>query len=318
MCNLTIVIVNWNACEELMACLASIEQHRGALSVETIVVDNASSDGSLEVIREAFPQVVLIANQDNIGFPRAVNQGLAVSNGEMLLLLNPDTEVQSQTLAGVVGLLLSRPDVGAVGVRLERPGGKICWEGARRLPRIRDLIFDLFGLENLFPRNRFFAGHRMGEWDHRGSRDVECFCGAFLAFRREVLEQVGLLDERLFMYLEDLDYCRRIGDAGYLLHYLGQHAVHHSGQASSQRHPRSVWLTGLNYRAYYEYFVKHEGPIHGIVARLLILAGGVFRLLLLTPTALATSLVPSCNIARLLRRKAVEAAYLVTWSLGAG
>ncbi len=318
MCDLTIVIVNWNARDELLDCLGSIARHCGDLSVETIVIDNDSADGSLAAVGAAFPEVTLLANDDNRGFPRAVNQGLALARGAHLLLLNPDTQLQAGTLEAVVDLLRAQPDVGAVGVRLLEADGEVGWEGGRRLPRLRDLVFDLFFLENLFPRSRWFAGYRMGEWDHRDSRDVGCLCGAFLAFRRDVLERIGGLDERLFLYLEDMDYCRRISDAGFRLHYLGSHAVLHLGQASSDQHPRPSWITGLIYRAFHEYFAKHEGRLAGALARGLILCGGLFRVLLLGPAALLSSLLPASSFARLLRRKICDAAYLVRWSIGVG
>src|SRR5690606_31348674 len=167
---------------------------------------NASSDGTAQAVREHFPHVRVISNSVNVGFPRANNQALACARGRYVLYLNPDTEVRPGTLGACVAELDANPDIGVVGCRLESPDGTIQYEGARNTYRFRHLAFELLWLHMFFPRSRIFGDHRLGSWDHRGTRDVEAVSGAFMMVRRELAVRLGGLPDDVFMYHEDLSF----------------------------------------------------------------------------------------------------------------
>lgn len=239
--DLSIVIVTWNSSREIDACLSSIRRQDG-VSVELIVVDNASSDDTVRVVRRAFPEAKLVVHGRNVGFPAANNAGLVHAHGRHVLFLNPDTEVGEGTLARCVAELDGNPDVGMVGCRLMFPDGRVQLEGGRRAYRVRHILWEAFYLQEIFRTNPIFAHHVMGDWDHRGTRDVEALVGAFMMVRTEVARQLGGLPEELFMYHEDLAFCLRVRKAGWRIRYLGDVETLHHGGASTSRSPSPLSL----------------------------------------------------------------------------
>lgn len=206
-CTVSIVIVNWNTRDILRDCLQSIE-NQTRLSHEVIVVDNASGDGSAEMVRQNFPDVKLIANTHNRGFAGANNQGLEIAKGDKLLLLNPDTIVLDRAIDVMSNWLDAHPDVGCVGCQVFEDPETIqltCFAD----PGPLSVAVIEFGLKRLLPWPEY------GGWDRTTQRDVDVVSGMFMMVPRSVLEKVGLLDDAFFIYSEEADWCRRIRDAGW-------------------------------------------------------------------------------------------------------
>lgn len=236
MADLSVVIVSWNVCDLLRRCLRSVldanAEHPPA-NTEVIVVDNASVDGSVEMVRSEFDSVHLIANSDNRGFPAANNQGLDAGRGRYVLLLNPDTEVVDDALATMVSFADAHPDVGIVGPRLLNPDGSV-QSSRRRFPTLTTAFFESTWLEPYAPR-RMLERYYVLDRPNDTLQDVDWLTGAALMARRSAIEQVGPLDEGFFMYSEELDWCRRFREAGWRVVYLPTaQIVHHVGKSSEQ------------------------------------------------------------------------------------
>jgi GT2 family glycosyltransferase len=273
---LSILIVTWNVREHVLACLRSIEADPCAPRLEVILVDNASADGTVEAVLDEFPAVRVLANGQNVGFPRANNQALAVARGRHVLFLNPDTELYAGTLRACMAELDANPDIGVVGCRLELPEGRIQYDCARKLYRFRHLVFELLYLHMIFPRSRIFADQLIGAWDHRGARDVEAVAGAFMMTPREVAREVGGLPDEVFMYHEDLAFCRRVACTGRRVRYLGDvAAVHHGGQSARQSSAR---LALLETECKYRFIQEVDGPAWAAAARVLLGVRAVLRI----------------------------------------
>lgn len=256
-CDLSIIIVSWNTRSLLDACLRSLAAGAGGLTLETIVVDNASSDGTPAWVAEHFPQVRLIANPGNLGFAQANNQALAVCRGRFILLLNPDTEVIADALPALVRWAEAHPEVGLIGPQLRSPDGRIQFVCARSTPTALDWFYYTSGLGRLFGQTRLFGKLMLSYWDHADSREVEALAGAAMLLPRRTLEVVGGLDESWPMYLEDLDYCARVRRAGWPIHYLASAViVHHGGQSSQQ----VSTLTRLLSLGALDLFFRRYGP----------------------------------------------------------
>lgn len=265
---LSIIIVSWNVRDLVLACLDSIHADPARPSLEVILVDNASADGTAEAVVQRYPDIRVLANHENVGFPRANNQALAHARGRHILYLNPDTEVGAGTLAACLHELDNNPDIGVTGCRLQSPQGEVQYEGARRHYRFRHLMFELLYLHMLFPSSRTFGDHRMGSWDHRGRRDVEAVSGAFMMVPRELAVAVGGLPEDLFMYHEDLSFCLRIYRAGRRVRYLGDvYTVHHWRQSSGRS---SAPLALLDVECKHRFIAELQGPVWGAAARVVL------------------------------------------------
>ena len=262
---LSILIVTWNVRELVLECLASVHADAEAPPFEIILVDNASDDGTTEAVVGRYPHVRVLANRDNVGFPRANNQALAHARGRHVLYLNPDTEVDGGTLSACVRELDDNPDIGVIGCRLESPDGSVQYEAARNMYRFRHLMFELLYLHMMFPRSSIFGHHRMGDWDHRGDRDVEAVSGAFMMVPRSLAQNVGGLPEDLFMYHEDLSFCLRIRRSGRRVRYLGSvGAMHHVGQSSRRSTAR---LALLDVECKHRVIAEADGPAWAAAAR---------------------------------------------------
>ena len=290
--DLSVIIVTWNVRELTLQCLRSLEEQSNGIALEVFVVDNASSDGTVAAIRQEFPEVRIIENQGNVGFPRANNQALQHARGRYVLFLNPDTEVGEGTLQRCVRELDQDETLGMVGCRLVYPDGSIQYEGARRDYRLRHLACELFYLHKLFPRHPVFAHQLMGDWDHKGTREVEAICGAFMMVRRPLAYELGGLPEEVHMYHEDLAFCLRVRRAGKKIRYLGDVVtVHHHGKSSGQRDSR-IWLLDGEYRI--RLIREGEGPVHAAIGRVLFAIRSLLRL----PVAVAASLIPGTRAVR--------------------
>lgn len=235
--DLSIIIVNWNVQSLLRACLSSLieaAQNAPDLTAEIIVVDSASSDGSPEMVRNEFPQVRLIASDENLGYARGNNVGVAAAQGRYLFLLNPDTVVQPTTLAEIVTYLEGQPDVGALGPQLLWPDGAV-QSSRRRFPTLGSLFWESTLLGQWFPHNRYARRYHLADRSPDQTQPVEWIVGAALLIRRAAWEAVGQIDESFFMYFEETDWCRRCAQAGWAIHYLpAAQIIHYEGKSSEQ------------------------------------------------------------------------------------
>ncbi|MCD4711031.1 MAG: glycosyltransferase, partial [Bacteroidales bacterium] len=238
--DLSIIIVNYNVRYFLEQCLHSVQQaidklKEGQSDVEVFVVDNNSVDGSVAEVRLKFPKVKIIENRENAGFSRANNQAIAQSSGRFVLLLNPDTVVEEDTLCKCIEFMDSHPDAGAMGVKMIDGKGAFLPESKRALPTPTVSFYKMFGLTSLFPRSRRFGKYHLGYLDNDKTHCVDVLAGAFMFMRKETLEKTGYLDETFFMYGEDIDLSYRIIQAGYRNYYFpGTTIIHYKGESTKK------------------------------------------------------------------------------------
>ncbi len=247
--DLSIVIVSYNGRDYLRRCLRSLLGHTKGVRYEVIVVDNASLDGSAEMVVTEFPQVSLIARPANAGFAAAANQGIRIASGDAVLLLNPDTVMSDNAFAPMLRYLRQNPDVAVLGPRLLDDDGSLQLS-CRRFPSYGQALFSRYSvLTRFFPRNPLSSRYLMTDWDHSATTDVDWLSGACMMLPRRTLTELGLLDEGYFMYNEDVDLCQRAHRAGYRVVYFPEvSVVHHIGGSSRtlagksivERH-RSMW-----------------------------------------------------------------------------
>ncbi|HET91969.1 MAG TPA: glycosyltransferase family 2 protein [Chloroflexi bacterium] len=271
--DLSVVVVSWNVCDLLRRCLRSVTRTR-SLSCEVIVVDNASTDGSIAMLQAEFPQAWVIANTDNRGFPAANNQGLAVAQGRYVLLLNPDTEVVGDGLATLVAYADAHPDVGIVGPQLLNPDGSV-QSSRRRFPTLMTAFFESTWLQPHAPR-RLLEQYYVLDRPDDAILDVDWLKGAALLARREAVAEVGEMDASFFMYSEELDWCRRFREAGWRVVYLPTaRIVHHEGKSSEQVLPaRHVHFQTSKV----QYFRKYHGRFVAEFLRWFLLGNYVWQL----------------------------------------
>ena len=271
---LSIIIVSWNVCDLLQACLQSIEQTKGDLDIEVIVVDSASSDGTVEMISAELPQVTLLAQSQNVGFPAGNNIGLAAATGDYLFLLNPDTELRPNALQALKTYLEQHPEVGMVGPELLNSDGTH-QSSRRRFPTILIGMFEATWLQPYAPRS-MLSRYYVEDVADNASADVDWLMGAALMIRRAVYEQVGGMDAGYVMYSEELDWCRRIKDIGWrVVYYPEAKITHHHGKSSEQ----AVTHRHINFnRAKLRYFRKFHGRIAYCVLRVVLLLTFVWQI----------------------------------------
>ncbi len=233
--DISIIIVNYNVKYFLEQCLHSVQRASGDLQTEVFVVDNNSVDGSCAMVQEKFPDVNLIRNDQNLGFSAANNQAIKKSSGRYVLLLNPDTVIEEDTLVKCVGYMDEHPDSGGLGVKMIDGKGDFLPESKRSLPTPRVAFFKIFGLSRLFPRSRVFGRYHLGYLDKDRIHQVEILCGAFMMLRKSALDEVGLLDEEFFMYGEDIDMSYRLLNAGYKnIYYPESTIIHYKGESTKK------------------------------------------------------------------------------------
>jgi N-acetylglucosaminyl-diphospho-decaprenol L-rhamnosyltransferase len=266
----SIIIVNWNVCALLRRCIASLPDAAGpGLRYEVLVVDNASHDDSVAMVRAEFPGVRLLVNTVNRGFTGGNNQGIAASRGRTLLLLNPDTEMAPGALTTLLATLDATPDVGVVGPQLRNPDGST-QSSRRRFPTLATALIESTPLQPYLPRHPLLRRYYVADQPDDVRHDVDWITGACMLVRRAALQQVGGFDERYFMYSEELDLCRRIRAAGWRIVYEpAAVVVHHEGQSSGQDVPaRHIRFN----RSKVRYFVRWHGVRAAAVLRSWLLA----------------------------------------------
>jgi GT2 family glycosyltransferase len=252
---LSIIIVNYNVRHFLEQALLTLKNAVKGLDAEIFVVDNNSVDGSVEMIKAKFPQVILIENKENSGFSKANNQAIRVAQGEYILLLNPDTVVEEDTLIKCCAFLDKHPDAGGLGVKMLDGKGNYLPESKRGLPSPAVAFYKIFGLSALFPHSKKFGRYHLGFLDKDETNEVEILSGACMFLRKKVLDKIGLLDEDYFMYGEDIDLSYRIIKEGYKNYYYPEaRIIHYKGESTKRTSANYVFVF---YRAMIIFAQKH-------------------------------------------------------------
>jgi GT2 family glycosyltransferase len=276
-----IVVVTYNSGEHIRACLDSIGASDFDGTIQTVVVDNASADAVSTAIENHPALGRLVENSDNLGFAAACNQGIRATAGDFVLLLNPDARLQPDTLRRLVDYLSANPKVAIVGPRLLQPDGALQRDiSATGLsPSFFQALFEYTRLGRMAPGSPWYRDYFLPGWDRVSNRRVAMVQGACLLLRRSLLQQVGLLDERFFLYFEETDLCKRAADRGWEVHYVGEAAAIHIGsQSTEERRPSARHFIASLYRFHHKHYGLGEAvalwsilmPYHG--ARMLRLA----------------------------------------------
>ena len=256
MVDLSLCLVTCNAREMLRNCLLSIYQAPPAMSFEIIVVDNHSEDGTLEMLAQEFPLVQVVKNPNNAGYTRPMNQALRLARGRYLVQLNNDTLIPAQTFDTLAAFMETHPEVGICTPKLLSPDGSLQKQCRRGEARPWEVISYFSGLARLFPQSQFFGGYLQSWHAENETHAVKAVAGTCMFIRREVIDQIGYLDERFFAYQEDTDFCIRANKAGWQVYYV--HTVqitHFGGMGGSRVQPyRSVFEW---HRSYFRYYRKN-------------------------------------------------------------
>jgi hypothetical protein len=272
----SVIIVSWNARQHLQNCLTSLGETSASLVREIIVVDNASTDGSPEMVIEHFPNVTLIRASENLGFARANNLGIKQASGSFLALVNSDVIVHPGCFEQLTRILENQQRAGLVGPRITGGDGRLQLT-CRRLPSLWNLTCRALALDLVLFRWPLFSGFEMRHWDYGNLAEVEVLSGCFWLARRSAVEQVGGLDERFFFYAEDLDWCKRFRDLDWKILFVPQATATHFGGGSSSNAPLRYSIEME--RANLGYWRKHHGLLGEWTCRLLSLVHHGFRLL---------------------------------------
>jgi GT2 family glycosyltransferase len=276
MADVSVIIVNWNTRVLLKECLTSVYTDPPAFALEVIVIDNGSEDGSVEMVRVDFPQVMLIINSTNEGFARPNNVGMNTSTGRCVLLLNSDTVVHPGAIAELKVFLDTHADVGACGPMLLNPDGTV-QHSVKGFPSIWTHACDMLFLDRLFPHSRLFGRGEMAYFPYEQTQEVDHLMAAAFLVRREVIDQVGLLDERFSIYYNDMDWCYRMRGHGWKIYYVHSARVtHYLGQTIAQVNKEFRYFRELheNVMLFYQ---KHYGRWAVTFYKLLLAIGFSFR-----------------------------------------
>lgn len=270
--HVSVIIVTWNGRAYAMECLQSLRDLGSTLQLEVIVVDNASSDGTPEAIKEHFPEVTLLRNTRNLGFAQANNIGIKASSGDYVALINSDVVVPPGCIESMVDFLQTHGDVGLLGPKMLSPNGEL-GISVNKVPTVWNYLCSALGLHTVFPQSKLFGGYLMPDYPYDKTEDVGILTGWFWLVPRKALDQVGYLDERFFMYGEDLDWSYRFHLAGWRVVFYAEAEALHYGAASSGLAPARFYLEKT--KANFKYFIKHY-KISGAVGFLL--ATGIHEL----------------------------------------
>jgi GT2 family glycosyltransferase len=256
--NLSIIIVSWNTKKYMEECLTSLRTIDGNLSAEIIVVDNASADGTPEMIRTQFPEVKLIETGANLGFAKGNNVGIKEATGEYICLINSDVNVPSDCLQKMYSYMEQQPTIGLLGPGMLRTDGRVHRSGMR-FPTLWNIFLRALFLDSIFKGTGLFGGFLMKDFHFDQTRDMDVLNGWLWMARREALNKVGPLDDRFFMYAEDVDWCQRFHLAGWrVVFYPDAKALHYGGASSANAPSRfNVEMQ----RANLQYWKKYHGRI---------------------------------------------------------
>lgn len=256
--DVSIVIVNWKVKELLRRCLASVYRETKGVSFETFVVDNASADGSVEMVLKEFPDATVIANNRNMGFAAGNNPAIMQAQGDFILLLNPDTELKNDAVAAMAGYMRRHPQVGILGPRLVGEDGRL-QPSVRRFPTLASQTLIMLKLHHVLRRAGALRRYFADDFDYGREAAVDQVMGAAFMIRKSLIADLGGLDERFYIWFEEVDYCKRAKDAGFQVWYAPvATVVHHGGESFSQAFgPVKQRYFNDSLR---KYFAKHRGP----------------------------------------------------------
>jgi GT2 family glycosyltransferase len=275
--DLSVIVVNWNTRELLRACLTSLERHLASVDHEIVVVDNASSDGSADMVTADFSAVRLVRNSENVGFGRANNQAMRLAEGRLLLLLNADTVLTDDSVARLVESIRGEKDIGVAQCRLMLPDGRV-QHTAYRFPSVALAAVESLGLYKLLPKRRAGSILLSGFWDYDQERDVDWVAGAFMLVPRRVFEATGGFDERSFMYGEDLEWCYRIREQGWRIRYYPSASITHVDHASAGLRWRDEERLAICLRTQRDIFLERHGPARTMALMTLRVVGAAVRI----------------------------------------
>jgi hypothetical protein len=272
---ISVAIVNWNTRDYLRTCLRSLQEATPE-DCEIIVVDNASADGSAEMVAREFPRVRLIWNDDNLGYAAANNQAIRASDSEYIMLLNPDAWPMKGCFEALADFLDANPRAAAAAPRLLNPNGSL-QQSVRSFPTPLALLFDAVGLARIFPGSRFFAAYRMTWWDHSEVREIDQPMASALMLRRGALDEAGLFDEQFPLYFNDVDLCLRLKRAGWKIFYLpGAVCVHHLAASTAQIRCAAMAESHRSLlRFYYKHYRRIPLPIYVLLMLFIAISGRI-------------------------------------------
>lgn len=252
----SVIIVNYNNGKDILPCIKALSERDQGIPFEVIVADNGSTDGSVEAIKAQYPWVRVVLLGENRGFGAGCNAGIRVAQDAAYLLLNPDTIVRPFALGRMYQQLAAHPSWGIVGARMLTSGG-IAYRAARRFPEIRDLVIECLALWRLFPNTRFFNNYLYGERAIEELDEVDQVEGSCLMISQDAYRKIGLLDERFFVFFEEVDWCRRVKEAGFEIHVVQEAEVeHHLSTTMSRNLPRT---RVIHAQSAMNYYLKYDG-----------------------------------------------------------
>jgi GT2 family glycosyltransferase len=275
--DISIIIVNWNTEELLLECVSSIKQDTNNYKVEIIVVDNASKDGSAQALKDFHPDVRLIQNRENLGFAKANNIGIKLSSGKYVCLVNSDVELRKDCLATMYNYMNKNPQIAVLGPKVYYPDMS-SQVSCTNSPSIWNNFCEASGLQRIFPHSKIFSGEYMRYYHHNAVLKVDSLVGCFLMVRREAFDQVGLLDERFFIYAEEVDWCKRFRNTGWDIVFLPDASVIHHDASSASKDPLRFSTELI--KSQIKYWKKHRSKFAVIIYLLIIIMKHGVRLIL--------------------------------------
>lgn len=279
MLDLSIIISNHNTSKYLEANLSSLSHILKNLQYEVIVVDDASSDDSVKMLKNKFPAVKIICNEKNLGYSKSYNKGTKQAIGRYILHLNSDCLLQNN-LVQAIKFLDKNPKVGVVGAKIVKINGKLDLPCKRSFPTMANVFFQSVGLSFLFPKSKLFGHYYLSFLDESKIHEVDCLMGAFMLIRKEVIQTIGLLDDRFFIYGEDIDFCLRAKKAGWTIVYYPKIIVKHlHGGTTNKSYFSLLKHSWLFHQAMFLYYNKHFAPKKSLFLNLLVYTGIILRFL---------------------------------------
>lgn len=269
--DLSIIIVNYNTKLLTLKCIESIYISKLNYLFEIFVVDNHSSDNSVNTIKETFPNVKVIENRENLGFSKANNQAIKVSKGRYILLLNSDTIVHETTISTIIQYMDDHQDAGATGCKVVLPNGSLDKACHRGFPTPTASFYYMTGLAKKFPKSPKYNRYHKSYLNMNKTHEIDCLVGAFMMVRRRIIDEIGLLDEEFFMYGEDIDWCYRIKEAGWKIYYCPHVSIVHYKGASSRKKPTKIVYEF--HRAMYIFHQKHFAKKNNVFINSIVYTG---------------------------------------------
>ena len=271
---LSVLIVNWNTRDLLRACLQSLDMYPASGGQEVIVVDNASSDDSAEMVKCEFPNVKLIASDKNLGYAAGNNTAIKAATGDYLLLLNPDTEIKPDSLDRAIEYFKTHPQVGAVGVKLIYPNGNP-QSSCRSFPTPLAVMWEYLGFSRLFPKSKVFGAYRMTWFNYNEEIEVDQPMGTFLLIPGYAMDAVGLMDEDFPIFFNDVDWCKRAKKSGWKIMFLPNiEIIHHGGESTRQVKKAMIWESHRSLLCFYR---KHYSPLWRLLLAPIVYANAFIR-----------------------------------------